>query len=167
MFLLSDHSREQSDPAGIQIGADIHSIYSRLPTVDSSSPFAAAHHFTFSDQALLKSQYMMRVISSLAGVGKLEARRGLTITTTFIHTFFDAYLKGAPSSALTGVSSQYPEVQFRSATGSLIVSMRRDYPNTSRTLRVRFCNVKGFCRKNFPLSIVPSLTMASSVYPER
>jgi len=112
MFLLSDHSREQSDPAGMQIGADIHSIYSRLPNGGFLITIRGAHHFTFSDQALLKSQYMMRVISSLAGVGKLEARRGLTITTTFIHTFFDAYLKGAPSSALTGVSSQYPEVQF-------------------------------------------------------
>src|ERR1019366_3796749 len=41
------------------------------------------------------------------------------------------------------------------------------YPSTSRTLRDRFCSVKGFCRKAVPLSMVPSLTIVSSVYPER
>jgi len=112
MFILSDHSREQSDPASRQIGADIHSIYDRLPNGRFLITIRGAHHFSFSDQALLKSQYMMRVISSLGGIGKLEARRGLTITTIYVHTFFDTYLKGAPSPLLTGVSSQYPEVQF-------------------------------------------------------
>lgn len=114
MFLLSDHSREQSDPASGQIGADIYSIYRRLPNGGFLITIRGAHHFSFSDQALLKSQYMMRIISSLGGVGKLEARRGLTITTTYVHTFFDACLKGMPVTALAGVSSKYPEVQFES-----------------------------------------------------
>jgi hypothetical protein len=37
------------------------------------------------------------------------------------------------------------------------------YPKTSLTLRDKFCNVKGFCRKAVPLSMVPSFTIASSV----
>lgn len=111
MFLLSDHSRELSDPAGRQIGADIYSIYDRLPNGRFFITIRGAHHFSFSDQTLLKSQYMMRVISLLGGIGKLEARRGLTITTTYVHTFFDVYLQGLPSNQLTELSSRYPEVQ--------------------------------------------------------
>src|SRR5215472_311265 len=41
------------------------------------------------------------------------------------------------------------------------------YPRTSLNLRDRFCSVNGFCRKAVPFSMDPSLTMASSVYPER
>src|SRR5579863_1315535 len=37
------------------------------------------------------------------------------------------------------------------------------YPSTSRTLRERLCRVNGFCRNALPLSMVPSLTMVSSV----
>ena len=37
------------------------------------------------------------------------------------------------------------------------------YPSTSLTFRDKFCRVKGFWRNAVPLSIVPSLTTASSV----
>jgi len=110
MFLLSDHSRELSDPASRQIGADIHSIYDRLPDGRFLITIRGAHHFSFSDQALLKSELLMRVLSSVAGFGKLDPHRGLAVTATYVHTFFDVYLKGAPSTLLTSVSSQYPEV---------------------------------------------------------
>lgn len=112
MFILSDHSHEQSDPASRDIGADIHSIYDGLPNGRLLITIRGAHHFSFSDQGLLKSQFLMRVITSVAGVGKLDAHRGLAITATYLHTFFDVYLKGAPSTLLTSVSSQYPEVQI-------------------------------------------------------
>jgi hypothetical protein len=46
-----------------------------------------------------------------AGFGKLDAHRGLAITTTYVHTYFDVYLKGAPATLLTGLSAQYPEVR--------------------------------------------------------
>src|ERR1700678_1763691 len=47
--------------------------------------------------------------------------------------------------------------------------LRRFTPqlNTSRTFRERLCRVNGFCRNALPLSRAPSLTMVSSVYPER
>jgi predicted dienelactone hydrolase len=112
MFLLSDHSRELSDPAGRQILADIQSIYGRLPNGRLLVTIRGAHHFSFSDQALLKSQYLIMVLTSVAGFGKLDSRRGLTITATYAHTFFDVYLKGAPATLLTSISAQYPEVQY-------------------------------------------------------
>ena len=111
MFLLSDHSRERSGPASMQIGADIHSIYGRLPDGRFLITIRGAHHFSCSDQALLKSSLLMRVLTSVAGFGKLDPHRGLAITATYVHTFFDVYLKGAPSTLLTSVASQYPEVQ--------------------------------------------------------
>ena len=52
-------------------------------------------HFSFSDQSLLKSQCLMRMLSSVGEFGKLEAHRGLTITAKYVPTFFDVYLKGA------------------------------------------------------------------------
>jgi predicted dienelactone hydrolase len=111
MFIFSDHSGEISDPASSQIHADIESIYGRLPNGRFLITIRGAHHFSFSDQALLKSQYLMTLLTSVGGFGKLDAHRGLTITATYVHTFFDIYLKGAPSTLLTSVSTQFPEVQ--------------------------------------------------------
>ncbi len=113
MFILSDHSRELSDPASKQILADFQSIYGRLPNGRWFVSIRGAHHFSFSDQALLKSPFLMGVLRA-AGFGKLDARRGLAITATYVHTFFDVYLKGAPATVLTDVAPQYPEVQVES-----------------------------------------------------
>ncbi len=111
MFILSDHDREMSDPAGRQIMADIQSIYSRLTNGRLLITIRGAHHFSFSDQALLKSQYLIKALSTVAGFGKLEPRRGLAITSAYVRTFFDVYLKGGPATLLTDLSSQYPEVE--------------------------------------------------------
>jgi dienelactone hydrolase len=113
MFIFSDHSREASDPESKRIGADIQSIYSRLPNGRFMITIRGAHHFSFSDQALLKSEYLIKVMTTAAGFGKLDSRRGLAITADYVHTFFDVYLKGEPSTTLlTGPSTQYPEVQY-------------------------------------------------------
>jgi len=111
LFILSDHSRESSDPASRQILADIQSIYGRLPGGQLMITIRGAHHFSFSDQALLKSHYLMKMITTMAGFGKLDARRGLGITEAYVHAFFDANLKGAPSTLVTGIFAQFPEVQ--------------------------------------------------------
>jgi dienelactone hydrolase len=112
LLILSDHRRELSDPAGRQILANIRSIDDRLSNGRSLITIRGAHHFSFSDQSLLKSQYLMKALSSVGGFGKLDARRGLKITSTYVHTFFDVYLKGAPVTELTSVPAQYPEVQI-------------------------------------------------------
>jgi predicted dienelactone hydrolase len=111
MFIFSDHSRELSDPAAKQVLADLQSLYGHLPNGRVVITIGGAHHFSFSDQSLLKSPLLMRVLTSLAGFGKLDARRGLAITSTYVHTFFDVHLKGSPASELTDISAQYPEVR--------------------------------------------------------
>ena len=81
-------------------------------TVDSSLQFVAHTHFSFSDPAMLKSPFLMKALTTVGGLGKLDARRGLSITTTYVRTFFDVERKGTPPTLLESVSSQYPEVQF-------------------------------------------------------
>lgn len=109
MFLLSDHSREKSDPESIQIGANIQSIYDRLPKGRMFVTIRGANHFSFSDQMLLKSPVVIKLLG-LLGFGSLDGRRGLAITTDYVHTFFDVYLKDAPAASLNKPSQLYPEV---------------------------------------------------------
>jgi predicted dienelactone hydrolase len=111
LFILSDHSRELSDPASRQIGADFQSIYNRLPNGRLFITIRGANHFSFSDQMLQKSQFVIGLLR-LLGFGSLEGRRGLAITTDHVHTFFDVYLKDAPAASLDKLSQPYPEVQL-------------------------------------------------------
>jgi pimeloyl-ACP methyl ester carboxylesterase len=110
MFVLSDHARELSDPSSQRILADIRSIYARLPNGRLMVTLRGANHFSFSDEILLKSHYVVGLVR-LLGFGRLEGRRGLAITAEYVHTFFDVYLKGAPSSLLADLSRRYPEVE--------------------------------------------------------
>ena len=111
MFILSDHSRELSDPANRHVLAHIQSIYDRLPSGQLLITIRRANHFSFSDQMLLKSHYVIGLLR-IFGFGGLDGRRGLAITAEYVHTFFDVYLKGAPAALLNKPSQLYPEVQF-------------------------------------------------------
>ena len=88
LFLFSDHGRELSDPASRQIQGDIQSIYQGLLHGRLLNTLRGANHFSFSDQMLLKSHYLIGMLRRL-GFGSLEGRRGLAITAERVHTFFD------------------------------------------------------------------------------
>jgi dienelactone hydrolase len=109
LFLLSDHG-DLSAPEPHKVITDIESIYSRLPSGRLLLFVRGANHFSFSDQILLKSQYFVQALQRLHK-GGLDGPRGLRITTEYVHTFFDVYLKGAPPSLLHNVRQSYPEVQ--------------------------------------------------------
>src|SRR5229473_6319815 len=111
MFLLSDHGHE-SDPESSQVGADIRSIYDRLPPDERAFlEIRGANHFLFSDDgALLKSRIVLRTLRALGVVG-IDGRRQLAVTAYCVHTFFDAYLKGTSVSRLNISSPLYPEIQ--------------------------------------------------------
>jgi dienelactone hydrolase len=111
MFLLSDHSHE-SDSEGSQVGADIQSIYDRLPPDGRAFiEIRGANHYLFSDDgALLKSHIVMRTLRMLGIVG-IDGRRQLAVTAYCLRTFFDTYLKGAGVSRLKISSPLYPEIQ--------------------------------------------------------
>jgi predicted dienelactone hydrolase len=111
MFLLSDHSHE-SDPEGNQIGANIQSIYDRLPPDGRAFlEIRGANHFLFSDDgALLKSHVVMRTLRMLGIVG-IDGRRQLAVTAHCLQSFFDAYLKGTSVSRINFSSPDYPEIE--------------------------------------------------------
>ncbi len=111
MFLLSGHSHE-SDPESSQIGANIQSIYDRLPPDGRAFiEIRGANHFLFSDDgALLKSHIVLRTLRMLGIVG-IDGRRQLAVTAYCLRSFFDAYLKGEGVSRLKISSPLYPEVQ--------------------------------------------------------
>lgn len=108
MFLLSDHG-SLDDAGAREVFAKIQSIYSRLPAGRQCLVLHGANHFSFSDQILLKSTYLVK----LAGLfqGGLDARRGLALTAAYVHTFFDVYLKNAPPSLLDRLRENEPAVQ--------------------------------------------------------
>jgi dienelactone hydrolase len=115
MFLLSDHRREFADaqtPEAIrQAGANIRSIYDRLPSDRRLQiMIRGANHYMFSDGAMLKSPLVMRVMRTL-GIVPLDGRRQVGITAHYISTFFDVYLQGAPASKLQS-QPEYPEIQY-------------------------------------------------------
>lgn len=112
LFLLSGHGDFSSDAEIRQIVADIQSVYDRLPT-DGRLRIAirGANHFTFSDDgALLKSRVVRGVLRLFGKLG-IDGRRQLAVTAYCVHSFFDAYLKGASASRLKISSPLYPEIQ--------------------------------------------------------
>jgi dienelactone hydrolase len=119
MFLLSDHTGESdSDPgqpdAIRHAGANIHSIYDRLPGDRRLMiMIRGSGHYMFSDDgALLKSPLAMRVLRSL-GIVRLDGRRQVAVTRYYIRTFFDVYLEGASASKLHS-QPEYPEIEYGS-----------------------------------------------------
>lgn len=113
MILLSDHSREASDPSGKEVHEELRSIYARLPS-GLFVTIRGANHFSFSDQILLKSRFLIAGLMTVHVFGHLEPRRGLAITADYVHTFFDVYLKGAAPSEVVDLAEKYPEVESES-----------------------------------------------------
>jgi predicted dienelactone hydrolase len=115
MFLLSDHKGESDagEPEAIrQAGANIHSIYDRLPNDRRLMiMIRGAGHYRFSDDgAMLKSPLVMRVLRTV-GVVRLDGRRQVALTAHYVSTFFDVYLKGAPASELMS-QPENPEIEY-------------------------------------------------------
>jgi predicted dienelactone hydrolase len=107
LFLFSDHGIDSAAETGAVYG-DVQSIYDRQPNGKTLLMIRGANHFTFTDQILLKSHYLIRLLQGVKGV---EPRRGIAISTDYVHTFFDVYLKDAPASRLDELRQVYPEIQ--------------------------------------------------------
>jgi len=111
LFIMSDHSREAgAEPRKVK--HDIESIYNSIPEGERwQITIIGANHFSFSDQMLTKSPMFVSILQRLGMFGRLEKRRGLAVASACVHTFFDVYLKGAPSNELGRLPALYPEVK--------------------------------------------------------
>lgn len=109
-FILSDH-RKESGPEARIVAGKMESIYRKLPAETRwQAMIDGANHFSFSDQMFTKSPVMMLALQTIGVTGTLKKRRGIEIADSCVHTFFDVYLKGAPTDQLRALPSQYPEV---------------------------------------------------------
>ena len=110
MFLLSDHSGESGSESR-EAAANFGALFNRLPSDRwTELIIRGANHFMFSDDAILRSPPLMRVLR-IANVVKIDGARQVAVAEHFIRTFFDVHLKGAPASELRA-QAEYPEVQF-------------------------------------------------------
>ncbi len=111
MFITSDYGTAL-DPISYRFHAEIKAIYDLHP-VDSRIwvKIRGAHHFNFSDQAILNNKQIARLTGLL---GPIDGRRGLTVAAGYAKTFFDVYLKNASNKLLKNPLSVYPEIQFES-----------------------------------------------------
>ena len=68
------------------------------------------YHFGFSDGALLKSHIVLGTLRMLGILG-IDGRRQLAVTSHYVHSFFDVYMKGSSVSPLKISDPRYPEIQ--------------------------------------------------------
>lgn len=106
LILLSDHGDLSSSD---EVFAKIQSVYDHLPEGRLLLAIRGANHFSFSDQILLKSQYIVGILQRMRRGP--DARRGLAITAAYLHTFFDVYLKNDSAKLLDALQTAFPEVQ--------------------------------------------------------
>jgi dienelactone hydrolase len=108
LFLLGDHGNEP-DAETRPVQANIRSIYDRLPG-DRRLEIAirGANHYRFGDGAVLQAPLLASALHSI-GILRLDGRRQVAVTTHYVSTFFDVYLKGAPASELN-MQAAYPEI---------------------------------------------------------
>jgi pimeloyl-ACP methyl ester carboxylesterase len=113
MFLGSERGDFSSDAEVSQILADIRSVYDRLPADGRLRiSIRGANHFTFTDDGALLKSHVLRGVLRVAGKLGIDGRRQLAVTAYCVHSFFDAYLKGANVSPPKLASPLYPEVHI-------------------------------------------------------
>ncbi len=111
LILLSDHG-SAGDSVSRHILARLDSLYERARAGRTWATLRGAHHFSFTDMSLTKSQYVLHALGRLGVMGGLDGRRGLAATAALVGAFFDQRLRGAPAAELTQVPGRFPEVHL-------------------------------------------------------
>jgi len=99
---------DRADPDWQQAGEDMRGAQSRLGADGYQIMIAGARHFNFTDNSVFYAPFL----KLRGGLGPIDGRRFLAISTAYTAAFFDRYLKGQVQPLLAGPSAQYPEVQF-------------------------------------------------------
>jgi len=107
-FLLTDHG-DLNDAESSPVVSAIESIYQRRLFDGRLLYVKGANHFSFTDQMLTKSEAAIGAIQLLRG--GLDKRRGLYISSQFVRTYLDVYLKGEAPSKLDSLLIEMPEIK--------------------------------------------------------
>jgi pimeloyl-ACP methyl ester carboxylesterase len=111
LFLMSDHTGEAVGSEDAQIAANFGNTFARLPRDRwSEIMIRGSDHYMFSDDAVLRSPPVMRMLR-LLGVVHIDGRRQIAVTAHCISAFFDTYLKSPGITQLNISSALYPEIQ--------------------------------------------------------
>ena len=107
MTLWSEPS-SPPDANWLQSTRDMTAMEARLGGDGYQLMIHGSRHFNFTDNSVFFAPFLRL----RGGLGPIDGRRFLAITTTYLAAFFDHYLKGQAEPLLAGPSAQYPEVQF-------------------------------------------------------
>jgi predicted dienelactone hydrolase len=92
MFLLSDHSSD-TDARSRRIRRDIRAVYDSIPADKRAEvEIRGANHYGFSDDVLLKSAMLERLLRAV-GVMRMGGAEQLAVTRDYVGAFLGAYLK--------------------------------------------------------------------------
>ena len=97
-----------SDPSTQQEQQDMRAMESRLGGDGYQLVIRGSRHFNFTDNSVFFAPFL----TLRGGLGPIDGRRFLSITTNYLAAFFDRYLKGQTEPLLGGPSAQYPELDF-------------------------------------------------------
>jgi len=99
---------DPADPGWQQARRDMGNMQQRLGGDGYQIMIAGARHFNFTDNGVFYAPFLKLI----GGLGAIDGRRLLAISTTYTAAFFDHYLKGQTEPLLRGPSAAYPEVTF-------------------------------------------------------
>ena len=98
----------QTDPGWVQATSEMRQMESRLGTNGHQVMIRGARHFNFTDNSVFYAPFLV----VRGGLGPIDGRRFMAISTGYIAAFFDHTLKGQAEPLLDGPAAAYPEVQF-------------------------------------------------------
>jgi len=69
-------------------------------------------HYAYTDVGVLLSHLVPLIPPKILSFGTIPPKRMVNITRTYVDTFFEVYLKGAPREQLLNLSVEFPEVEI-------------------------------------------------------
>jgi hypothetical protein len=69
-------------------------------------------HYAYTDVGVLLSHLVPLIPPKILSFGTIPPKRMVNITRTYVDTFFEVYLKGAPREQLMNLSAEFPEVEL-------------------------------------------------------
>jgi hypothetical protein len=69
-------------------------------------------HYAYTDVGVLLSHLVPLIPPKILSFGTIPPKRMVNITRTYVDTFFEVYLRGAPQEQLLNLSAQFPEIEI-------------------------------------------------------